>query len=103
MKKFHFVRTIVFAGSLLLPLSALRSHAAVSDVDLSFDARFFPPPPVAALRAIAVQPDGKVIIAGAGIVRLNADGSEDTSFARPYDPNIPVGTIAAIALQSDGK
>jgi uncharacterized delta-60 repeat protein len=95
----------ILAGSFLLQFGTLcgSSLAAAADVDLSFDAGFFPGVSVIPVRAVAVQPDGKVIIAGTGIVRLNADGSKDSSFARPIDPNAPVGLIHDIALQSDGK
>jgi uncharacterized delta-60 repeat protein len=60
--------------------------------------------------AIAVQPDGKILIGGEfatyngtarkGIARLNADGSLDTNF----NPGTGVDNyVDAIALQSDGK
>lgn len=62
------------------------------------------------ISAIAVQPDGKILIGGSfttylgtvrnRIARLNADGSLDTSFDPGEGPNFPV---AAIALQRDGK
>lgn len=72
------------------------------------------------VKAIAVQPDGKILIGGQfhsvrptgsttnttfwGIARLNADGTLDTSFQ-----NAPVGQVKAnnnvrgIAVQADGK
>jgi len=53
--------TIILAGSLLLQLGTLcfQSHAAPGDVDLSFD----PGSGVnGTVNAVAVQPDGKVII-----------------------------------------
>ncbi len=60
------------------------------------------------VRAFAVQPDGKTLIAGNftsvlgvarhHIARLNADGSLDTSF----DPN-PNGHVLAVAVQPDGS
>src|SRR6185369_15096963 len=60
--------------------------------------------------SMAVQPNGKIIIAGsfgsvAGfpcghIARLNSDGSVDTSF----DPGLGAdGIIYSVVLQSDGK
>ncbi|HEX8248916.1 MAG TPA: carboxypeptidase regulatory-like domain-containing protein [Pyrinomonadaceae bacterium] len=62
-----------------------------------------------AVWAIAVQPDGKILIGGdftsvlgvprKGIARLNADGTLDTNF-NPYPYS---GTIYAIAVQPDGK
>ena len=61
-------------------------------------------------RAVAVQPDGKVLAAGAfdfangalagKIQRLNADGTNDASFTPGAGAN---GFIAALALQPDGK
>lgn len=62
------------------------------------------------LRAIAVQPDGRIIIAGAmtyynfvnreRIARIHPDGSLDLSFHPGDGPN---GDITAVALQTDGK
>ncbi len=61
-----------------------------------------------AVHALAVQPDGKTIIAGMfssvlgvprnNIARLNADGSLDSGF----DPNSN-GIVTCVALQTDGK
>jgi len=109
MKKLLSVRTIVLAGSFLLQLNTLcfQSRGAAGDVDLSFD----PGSGVnGGVDALAVQPDGKVIIGGwfttvqglarAGIARLNADGSGDSSF----NPDAGIGGyVSAIALQPDGK
>ena len=60
------------------------------------------------IRAVLVQPDGKIIVAGAftnqtgltnsNLSRLNTDGTFDTS----YKPLIN-GAVYALALQSDGK
>jgi uncharacterized delta-60 repeat protein len=60
------------------------------------------------VRAIAVQPDGKVVFGGVfsvvdghphnKIARLNADSTVDTSFTVATD-----STVEAIALQADGK
>jgi uncharacterized delta-60 repeat protein len=59
--------------------------------------------------ALALQPDGKVLIGGAysivngtnrsGIVRFNANGSLDSSF----DPGAGDQSVAPFALQPDGK
>ncbi len=61
-------------------------------------------------RAIAVQPDGKVLVAGdfthcngverSRIARLNTDGSLDPSFDPGYGVN---GSVRALALQADGS
>jgi uncharacterized delta-60 repeat protein len=64
-----------------------------------------------AVNAMALQPDGKVLIGGCfstvngvgrvGIARLNTDGSLDGTFSS----GIPAGgcTVTALALQSNGK
>lgn len=63
----------------------------------------------ATVRDVAVQPNGKVLVAGAfttvdnvarkSIARLNSDGSLDTSF----DPGVgPLGEVNALVLRSDG-
>ncbi len=66
-------------------------------------------PGIATVRALAVQPDGKVLVGGSfsqvggrsqrGLVRLNADGTLDTSFADPQINSL----VRAIAVQGDGK
>src|SRR5580765_1862211 len=109
MNKLFSVRTIILAGSLLLQLNTLcfKSRGAPGDVDLSFD----PGSGVNGLvKAVVVQPDGKVIIAGQfstvkslfrrGIARLNADGSGDPTFNAGTGIG---GSVGAVALQSDGK
>jgi uncharacterized delta-60 repeat protein len=68
--------------------------------------------------AIALQVDGKILVAGSsiivsnnvyncGLIRLNPDGSLDTSFDGDGKAIIPVGTLGnsvqAITLQADGK
>ncbi|MBE2214177.1 MAG: delta-60 repeat domain-containing protein [Opitutaceae bacterium] len=74
------------------------------------------------ISAIALQPDGKILIAGkfsivgnasgwlerTGVARLNADGSVDANFVQvnPADPTnsyYPQAIIRAVALQSDGR
>ena len=109
MKKSFSIRTIILAGSLLLQMVTLcfQSHGAAGDVDLSFDPGSGVNGPV---QAVAVQPDGKVIIGGEfttvkrsarfKLARLNADGSDDSSF----NPGTVIGaTVLAVALQPDGK
>jgi uncharacterized delta-60 repeat protein len=49
--------------------------------------------------AMLLQPDGKILISGANIVRLNTDGSMDTTFDQ--DGYASIG--GALALQSDGS
>jgi uncharacterized delta-60 repeat protein len=61
--------------------------------------------------AVAVQPDGKIVIAGlvgssALVVRLNPNGSPDLTFGNLGAVSIPVAggmTTSGVALQTDGK
>jgi uncharacterized delta-60 repeat protein len=51
--------------------------------------------------AIAVQPDGKVVVAAgdaisARVARLNADGSHDASFRNPAEPGRPAGEVSLL-------
>ncbi|MCC6840036.1 MAG: T9SS type A sorting domain-containing protein [Flavobacteriales bacterium] len=65
------------------------------------------------VKAITVQPDGKVLIGGAftsyngtprqQLARLNSDGSLDASFDPGSGTNSPYYGVRAIALQPDGK
>jgi uncharacterized delta-60 repeat protein len=109
MKKLNLVRTVILAASLLLQLTTLCFHSrgAAGDLDFSFD----PGSGVnGTVNAVAVQPDGKVIIGGYfttvkgharfAIARLNADGSDDSSF----NPGTVISYgVHALALQPDGK
>lgn len=94
---------------LFLFLFISRISAAAGDLDTSFKLGVTA---VSKPLAIAVQPDGKILIGGSfdfvdgvgsrGLARLNTDGSLDTSF------NVGAGITAhtqiqAIALQPDGK
>jgi uncharacterized delta-60 repeat protein len=99
------VRRIGFL--LVFSALAMQSIAAPGDVDLSFDPGSGVNGPV---NAIAVQPDGKVIIGGQfttvkglarrNLARLNADGSGDGTFALTVP--LPVA-VSVLALQTDGK
>ena len=70
----------------------------------------FNPLPSAPPKALAIQPDGKILIGSSfqnvagvvrqGVARLNADGSVDMSFGNPGAAN---GEVVAIAVQNDGK
>ena len=67
------------------------------------------------VNAVAVQPDGKIIVGGnftefngvahKRITRLNSDGSSDTSFdpGTGVLPEAPSTAVYAIKIQSDGK
>ena len=54
------------------------------------------------LHAMAVQPDGKIVVGGSSsvnLIRLNADGSADNTFPHLLNGEI----VRTIALQADGK
>lgn len=93
-----------------------RANLARLNADGSVDASFPDTSPFVRIQvfSLALQPDGKVIVGGAGVVaypplppqysqgglaRLNSDGSVDTAFVNV----IPLGVIRALAIQSDGK
>lgn len=85
---------------------SIRSEVA----ELAFEATndSFNPGPSASVYAIAIQPDGKILVGGdfiniAGsnpsrIARLNADGTLDNSRSWSAD-----GSVFSLALQTDGK
>jgi uncharacterized delta-60 repeat protein len=86
-----------------------RPSVARLNADGSLD-NTFAPSVSSYVKSIAVQPDGKILVAGQvlaseggqireRLVRLNSDGSLDTSFA---DPNVNA-VIYSIAVQPDGK
>lgn len=75
--------------------------------DGEIDADFFPNPSGMSIDAVAIQSDGKILVAGdfsvisnmlaSRFVRLNTDGSLDTSF-----PNLnPNGRVSSITVQED--
>ena len=68
-------------------------------VDTSFNPATIPG--AGPINAIAVQADGKILIANSLLTRLNSDGSVDSSFAPAGSgPNFP---IIAVTIQADGK
>ncbi|HON07929.1 MAG TPA: Calx-beta domain-containing protein, partial [Verrucomicrobiota bacterium] len=88
-----------------------RRYVARVNPDGSIDSGFNPGiGPDASVRAIAIQPDGKILIGGLFrnidntvrnyFARLNADGSLDTTFMSGSGAN---GVVFGISLQSDGK
>jgi len=89
-----------------------RAGIARLNVDGSLDISFDPGSGVASgeVRAIALQPDGKILIAGSffsyngtainSVARLNPDGGLDTTFNTGAGAN---SLITSLALQPDGK
>lgn len=102
---------ILLGGTFLNVAGAPRSRIARVNPDGSIDTTFNPGSgPNNEVDALAVQHDGKVLIAGPftsvggttrnGIARLNADGSLDTSFDAGAGPG---DLIRSMAIQTDGR
>src|SRR5262245_54320739 len=89
-----------------LVLATPTAHAAPGDLD-AFRADSFG----TGVYATAVQPGGKILVAGKfsviggqgryGIARLNANGTVDTSFNANLDPTLY--EVFCVAVQPDGK
>lgn len=104
---------IVIGGEFTVAFDGVRGRIARLDVDGTIDRTFGAGLPGAdgAVRCVAVQEDGKVVIGGeftavngiprARLARLNPNGSLDESFGN--SAWIPGGTVHALCVQSDGK
>jgi uncharacterized delta-60 repeat protein len=107
---------VVAAGLVLVGVAAAFPHPG--DLDPSFggggsgSGRVYVAPEAgpAEAHAVAVQADGKLVVAGYAdsntdfaVMRLNADGSLDTTFGSGGRRVVPSGAAQAIALQKDGK
>src|SRR5262245_28315265 len=99
-----FMNTPMLSTTFLIAaFVAFAHHARGQNVEDGFD-----PNVNGRVRAVAIQPDGKVIIGGefsavggtprSHIARVNVDGSLDTTF----DPGAD-GPVASLAVQADGK
>ena len=107
----------MFIGSILFILTSPSSWSAPGDLDTSFDTDGLVVTDVTGNtepdigRAVAVQPDGKILVAGRtnlnfSLVRYQADGSVDTSFGNNGSAVTSINngdTAYAIAVQPDGK
>jgi uncharacterized delta-60 repeat protein len=91
---------------------AVTRYEANGVLDPTFGSGGIVQAPAGTARAVAVQPDGKIVAAGTDfshirVVRYDADGSLDPSFGSGGVVTTPVGTGAAdasaILLQPDGK
>ena len=102
---------IIIAGAFTKVDSVARLYIARLNADGSLDNTFDPEDwPDASLTAVALQADGKIVIAGSfthigdtarpGFARLNADGSLDATFDPGDGPN---GLVWDILVQEDGN
>ncbi|MGC8886730.1 MAG: Calx-beta domain-containing protein [Verrucomicrobiia bacterium] len=102
---------IIIGGDFTEYNGVARRYIARINTDGSLDSTFdVGLGPDAAVRAIAIQPDGKILIGGGFrnvngtnrnyLARLNADGSLDANFMKGSGAN---GIVLGISLQSNGK
>ena len=102
------VGKVVIGGSFTTVNGTARSRVARLNADGTLDLTFTPPAVGGPVLAVAVQADGKVLLAGSftvsarqNVVRLNADGTLDPTFLSGL-----VGanaTVQALLVQADGK
>lgn len=106
----HASGTVMVAGGFNSVSGQSRPGLARLQINGSLDASFNPPPIAHLLDAMALQPDGKVVLAGSldevsddcdsyCVLRLTANGSLDASF----DVVPVIGTVRHLALQDDGQ
>ena len=105
---------LLIAGDFTAVNGTTRNRVARLNADGTLDTTFDPGTGSAAsVRALAWQPDGKIIVGGdftafAGVAReyvarLNPDGSLDTGFVGPDFIGTSGWRVHALALQPDGK
>jgi uncharacterized delta-60 repeat protein len=91
---------------------ALARYQSDGSLDPTFGSGGIVQTPTGAVRAVALQPDGKIVAAGTTyadvrVARYDADGSLDVSFGTGGVVTTPIGTGAAdakaLVLQPDGK
>ena len=110
MKSFLPRHTLAFVFAILVLFTGVL-HAQIGGLDSSFaPGTILSGGSPGSVRAISVQSDGKVIVAGdftgiggvarGRIARLNTDGTVDTAFAATAGAD---GTIHSFAVQTDGK
>jgi uncharacterized delta-60 repeat protein len=84
--------------------SVLVRHNSDGSLDLSFDGDgvLIGGLGLSIARDVALQPDGRILVADGSIVRLNADGSLDSTFGDGGTARATFGA-EALAVQADGK
>lgn len=81
--------------------NSTRATVARVNADGGSDLTFHPPALnwTSGAQAFALQSDGKILVGGDSLVRLNSDGVIDSAFADAH----PNKNISTLALQTDGK
>ncbi len=106
-------RLSLFALATLLCV-APQAHAKAGDLDKAFANKgIFAATSLLEANAVAIQSDGKIVVAGAGasngdtLIRLNTDGTLDSGFGSGGIANFTPQQISfgffALSIQSDGK
>jgi uncharacterized delta-60 repeat protein len=91
---------IIVAGTFSSFAGKSRHNVARLLSDGHLDPSFDPPVNIGAVSVVLLQSNGKILVAGHGILRLNANGRLDTGFSRPvFDDEF----LQTAALQTDGK
>src|SRR5947208_3618459 len=113
---YRFISRVSLTAVLLLAITGLfsyvvRSRAAEGKIDTTFNAGGAGAN--GSVVAVAVQPDGKIVIGGSFtsyngdaaasdyVMRLNADGTRDTTFNAGGEG--AKNDVQAVAVQADGK
>jgi uncharacterized delta-60 repeat protein len=73
---------ILVTGLFILANGVPRNDFARFNPDGSLDLGFEPPRDVTNIAAVAIQNDGKILVAARSLMRLNADGTVDSSFRK---------------------
>lgn len=105
---------IILGGDFTLYDGVVRSYLARVNTDGSLDASFVPGTgPDSWVNAIALQPDGKVVVGGFfnsfddvlrnGLLRVNADGTLDAGFDTGTGMALVDEIVFDLVLQPDGK
>ena len=95
---------VLLGGHFVTINTTSRKGIARLNADGTLDTTFNPAITAEFVNAVALAPDGKVLLGGgttSPIARLNADGSVDTTFNWPSKPEKT--WIHAMAVQPDGK
>lgn len=106
-------RLSVFTAAILLCIST-HATAQAGHLDTTFANKgIFAATSLSEANAVAIQSDGKIVVAGVGasngdtLIRLNTDGSLDNSFGSGGIANFTPQQISfgffALSIQSDGK
>jgi uncharacterized delta-60 repeat protein len=110
-EKSHLALLLVLS---ILLIASTQAAANAGDLDSTFANKgIFAATSLSEANGVAIQTDGKIVIAGVGanngdtLIRLNTDGSLDTSFGSGGIANFTPQEISfgffALSIQSDGK